>query len=300
MNGNPLVSIGVPVRNGGDLLVEALELLVNQTYKNIEIVISDNNSSDATAAICSRFKEKDIRIRYFRQNNVLTALDNFRFVFEQSTGDYFMWAAHDDRRSLNYIEVLLAKILTDEKASLVFSDVTKFSDFSTWKESLPIEYDFACDYSEDFCAKISNTCKRGGCLHVYGLLSRRILSDYNWIEIDYGPDRPLLFYLSCRGSVVRAEGACFYWYRPIVKKTNSQRAIASCFKGLKPFHKTRLSWACAKAGCYAERLEGRNRNQMLTYFLFQSIYIKKSFLLNGLRKIFQNIKTINSCTLEEK
>lgn len=289
MHTEPLVSIGVPVRNGGSLLEEALELLVHQTYRNIEIVISDNHSSDATEAICARFQKEDARIRYYRQDQDLTALDNFRFVFEQSTGDYFMWAAHDDRRSLNYVEVLLRKMLTEDRAGVVFSDVTKFSDFETWKESAPIDYDFACDYSTDFRVKIKNTCKHGGCLHVYGLIRRAILLDYNWIDIEIGPDRPLLFYLSCRGSFVRADGACFYWHRPLKKKTSIQRAKDGFLKDLNSFPKLRLSWACARAGCYAEQLEGRRRNRILTFILFQSVYIKRMRILNAANRLVKRL-----------
>src|SRR5690606_13748412 len=92
---NPLVSIGVPVRNGGAYLADALQILVDQTYKNIEIIISDNNSSDDTSSIIERFAKLDKRIVVYTQSRTLTASENFRFVFERSHGEYFMWAACD-------------------------------------------------------------------------------------------------------------------------------------------------------------------------------------------------------------
>ena len=81
-----LISIGVPVRNGGRFLEEALDLLVKQTYKNIEIIISDNNSDDTTAEIITRYKEKDPRIKAFTQTKTLTSSENFLFVLKKATG----------------------------------------------------------------------------------------------------------------------------------------------------------------------------------------------------------------------
>src|SRR4051812_42964408 len=95
------VSVGVPVRNGGAFIEAALSSVVAQTHAELDIVISDNASSDNTAAICQRFAEADSRIRYFRQSVPLTANANFRFVLDQCQSDWFMWASHDDLRALN-------------------------------------------------------------------------------------------------------------------------------------------------------------------------------------------------------
>ena len=67
MTGNaPLVTIGVPVRNGEDFLAEALDSALAQEYPNLEILISDNASVDATPDICRRYAEADPRVRWWR------------------------------------------------------------------------------------------------------------------------------------------------------------------------------------------------------------------------------------------
>lgn len=286
----PLVSIGIPVRNGGVLLSTALEQLVSQTHTNLEIIISDNNSSDETAEICTRYKNSDSRIKYFRHLEELTALENFRFVVEKANADYFMWAAHDDRHTLNYVEVLLREMLKNNKASLVFSDVTIFNDFSQWEKPAPINYDFISDIDESLCRKIiTRSYIRSGYLHVYGLIRRQFLIEYNWINIDIGPDRPMLFYLSCRGVFSKAEGACFYCYKPERKKTKEFRK-KTYFRGeTRLFPYTRLSWACARAGNHAEKLEGRNRSTFLMFFLFYGNEVKKKLrvCIGKMRRIFK-------------
>jgi len=284
-NLNPLVSIGIPVRNGGRLLDEALKQIVSQTYKNIEIIISDNNSSDETAEICAKYQKADDRIKYFHQTTDLSALENFRFVVEKATADYFMWAAHDDRHAINHIEILVNKIKQEDGASIVFPDVAIFNCYDNWAETLPIKYDVSCRRKDGYWKKIINKSYiRSGYLHIYGLIRRQLLLEYNWIDIDIAGDRALLFYLSCRGDFIKVNGTCFYCYKPEIKKTANERAKIVSYKKLKLFPYTRLSWACAKAGCYAEKLEGRYRNFLLTFILFEQNEIRKKLRL-GLGKI---------------
>jgi glycosyltransferase involved in cell wall biosynthesis len=107
---NPLVSIGLPVYNGERFLIEALESLRVQDYAPLEIVISDNGSTDATPALCRRYASLDGRIRYHRLETNHGAAFNFRRVVELSRGPFFMWASDDDRWSPNYVSVLAARL----------------------------------------------------------------------------------------------------------------------------------------------------------------------------------------------
>jgi glycosyltransferase involved in cell wall biosynthesis len=107
MTGTPIITIGLPVYNGARHLEEALNALLNQTFSDFEIVISDNCSSDSTEDICRAFASRDSRIRYTRQVRNIGAHANFLFVLEQARTDFFMWAAHDDLFEANWIDRLL-------------------------------------------------------------------------------------------------------------------------------------------------------------------------------------------------
>ena len=101
----PLVSVGMPVYNRPEGLVNALECIVNQTYKNLEIIISDNAStSDEIENIVKRYMEHDKRIFYTKQKENLGADRNFQYVINKASGKYFLMAADDDVRSLDFIE----------------------------------------------------------------------------------------------------------------------------------------------------------------------------------------------------
>ena len=137
----PLVSIGVPVFNGEKTLVAALESLTKQSFNNIEIIISDNASTDSTQTICEKFAEKDSRVNYIRQEKNIGSAKNFEFVFKKSYGKYFMWAAADDIRSDNFINenINFLEKNTDYSASTSPNCFEKKSSMSTKKIIFSLE-----------------------------------------------------------------------------------------------------------------------------------------------------------------
>jgi glycosyltransferase involved in cell wall biosynthesis len=108
MGNEPLVTIGVPVRNGEDMLAEALDSALAQEYPNLEILISDNASVDATPEICRRYAEADPRIRWWRNDQNIGFGLNFALTAERARGEYFTWLAHDDLLSPGYLSVVIA------------------------------------------------------------------------------------------------------------------------------------------------------------------------------------------------
>jgi glycosyltransferase involved in cell wall biosynthesis len=91
------VTVGMPVYNGGAGFERALRAVREQTLRDIEIVISDNGSTDATPEVISRAAEEDPRITVLRQDPPVGVWDNFRAVLAAARTPYFMWAAADDR-----------------------------------------------------------------------------------------------------------------------------------------------------------------------------------------------------------
>ena len=104
----PRVAIGMPVFNGGATLAPAIDSLVHQTFRDFTLIISDNASTDCTQSVCERFANVDPRIEYIRQRNNIGAEANFDFVLQHSNADYFMWAAADDSRSPDFLELCVA------------------------------------------------------------------------------------------------------------------------------------------------------------------------------------------------
>ncbi len=92
----PRLSIGLPVYNGERFLAEALDSLLGQTYRDFELIVSDNASTDGTADICLRYAEQDSRIRYVRQSRNIGLMANHDFVVQEARGELFKCTAYDD------------------------------------------------------------------------------------------------------------------------------------------------------------------------------------------------------------
>lgn len=93
---SPSLSIGLPVYNGGDHIGRAIQAVTSQTVEELELVISDNASTDDTQEICEELAANDERIRYSRNDENEGAAANFNKVFLRSQGSYFKWLGHDD------------------------------------------------------------------------------------------------------------------------------------------------------------------------------------------------------------
>lgn len=109
----PLVSVGLPVFNEEKFLAETLDSLLSQSFNNLEIIISDNVSTDRTAGICLTYAAKDSRIRYYRQEKHLGASHNYNYTFGKARGEYFMWASGHDLWEKDFLSSCL-KILENE------------------------------------------------------------------------------------------------------------------------------------------------------------------------------------------
>lgn len=110
----PVVSIGMPVYNSAALISRALDSMLNQSFADFELIISDNASTDRTAEICKAYAAKDSRIRYVRQPTNIGAIKNFEFVLNEAVGEFFMWVADDDLRSEGFLEANLEVMRHDE------------------------------------------------------------------------------------------------------------------------------------------------------------------------------------------
>ncbi len=134
----PLVTIGLPSYNRPEGLRRALENAINQTYQNLEIIVSDNYSDDMMniIAIVESYMENDKRIKFFLQQKNEGALFNFRFLLEKATGEYFMWLADDDERHETCVEKSL-QIIGNEGGAFGTYDVKNRYYNTTYVHKVP-------------------------------------------------------------------------------------------------------------------------------------------------------------------
>jgi glycosyltransferase involved in cell wall biosynthesis len=255
-----LVSVGVPVRNGAASLRTALESIRRQTHTELEVLISDNASTDDTAQICAEYASRDTRFRVLRHAAPVSALANLRSVFEATRGPYFLWAAHDDWRAETYVEVLLAGLERHSQASVAFSDVILFEDLDSAQNLCPLAFHFETE-GLAFLERLRKTTQTAP-FHIYGLIRRAALQGYPWYETEYAPDWPIMLWLAARGDFVRVPGTQFLYYRPPVSKTEPEKAAANAYRRLGRLARERMAWMCADAVLRSGVPEARGRSRL--------------------------------------
>ena len=124
----PRVSIGMPVRNGERHMRAGLDCLLGQTLGDLELIISDNASTDGTEAICREYAERDSRVRYHRNPENIGLQGNFAKVLELATAPYFMWGCPDDQWDPCYVEKMAAVLDTRETVVLAGSNAGAIDD----------------------------------------------------------------------------------------------------------------------------------------------------------------------------
>lgn len=146
-----LVSIIVPVYNVNDYLRECLQSIVSQTYKNIEIILIDDGSTDGSGSICDEFAQKDSRIKVIHKINegVSTARN---LGIQLSTGKFVLFVDSDDWIEENYVSELLGEY-NKVDYDLVICNYNKI--YSQDKQTRPIVLrteinNFTGDFSKDF------------------------------------------------------------------------------------------------------------------------------------------------------
>lgn len=193
----PLVSLGMPVYNGERYLREAIDSALAQTLPDIEVVVSDNASTDGTERICREIAAQDPRVRYFRNASNVGAHPNFNLAFERSRGRYFKWLAHDDRLHPDYLNQCVAVLDADASVVLCQTDLVCIDESGQEVGVVPwrLEAAGSPDPVRRFAAVLM---KRHNCYDFMGVVRRDVLAQTP-LKSFHGGDRTLLAHVATLG-----------------------------------------------------------------------------------------------------
>lgn len=116
----PHVSVGMPVYNGERYIGQAIDSILSQTFTDVELIVSDNASTDGTERICRGYAAADSRVRYYRGDRNRGAAWNHSRVVELARGEYFKWQCHDDYCDSTFLEKCLAVLHRDPDVVLCY------------------------------------------------------------------------------------------------------------------------------------------------------------------------------------
>lgn len=169
MNPAPLVSVGLFVYNGERFIEEALQSILNQTFTDFELIISDNASTDRTGEIAQAYAQCDSRIRYYRAEKNMGAGWNARRVYELATGKYFKWAAVDDLLAPDMLRQCVEILEDDANCVVAYARTKEVDEKGAFIKNYitPIRTDY-----DDPVARFREMLMTGGhmCYQIYGVM----------------------------------------------------------------------------------------------------------------------------------
>lgn len=116
------IDILLATYNGKEYLEEQIESILNQTFEDFKLIISDDNSTDGTKDILKKYEKKDKRIKVYYQKKNLGYNNNFEFLCEKSTSKYIMISDQDDVWLESKIEKMY-NIIEEKKYIMLYCDM---------------------------------------------------------------------------------------------------------------------------------------------------------------------------------
>jgi glycosyltransferase involved in cell wall biosynthesis len=203
-----LLSIGLPVFNGERYLRFTIDSILNQSFRDYELIISDNASTDNTMLICQEYAARDPRIKYFRNTENIGAAQNFNLAFSFAKGKYFKWAAADDVLSPDFLEKCIDVLENDPSIILCYSKVDRINSSG--------EVDGTYDYPMRVSDSLPNIRFRDliltnhFCIAIFGVIRRQSLIQTPLIGKYVGSDRVLLAELGLKGRLFEVPEYLFH------------------------------------------------------------------------------------------
>ncbi|MBR3280624.1 MAG: glycosyltransferase family 2 protein [Clostridia bacterium] len=207
MNSNSLVSIIVPAFNSQNTIKKCIESIINQNYKNIEIIIVNDGSKDNTKIICEKIVKNKDNVKLINIDNKGVA--NARNIgIANSSGEYIMFVDSDDHILPNYIEIMVNNLKDN---SIVVCGINYISNFNIIK-LLDIKSYNGCEYLKKVEYLLENNFFNSLCNKIY---FKKIIDDNNIrFNLKYQNGEDLLFnieYFKYINNVIFTND-CYYNY----------------------------------------------------------------------------------------
>lgn len=203
----PLVSVGIPVFMAESFVDSVIDQVVHQSYRQLEILISDNASEDATWERIQARASSDTRIRAYRQPRNLGSIANFNFLLAQAAGELFIWLAHDDRWSPNLIEECV-RLLVDQPSAACCAATTHVTSAATGRV-LHVNHYRGLEAGVGPWRRGIYAARLYPATAVYGLHRTRVLRDSGGMKAEPGGDLAFVPSLMTRGGLIEATDARF-------------------------------------------------------------------------------------------
>lgn len=224
----PIVSIGMPAYNSARTLHASIDCLLNQTYRDFELIVSDNGSTDETWSIIQEYAKRDSRVIGIRQPHNIGANGNYTAVFLAAKGRYFKWASSNDWCAPGFLACCVEYLEANPDVALATPRTRLFV------ETLADARDYQDDISLDSANRVERFIQLSKTLALNnmmnGVVRKEVLSRTPLIEHYPGADVVLVGHIALLGKAVLLPEYLFY------RRMDSETATALMSKEARERH----------------------------------------------------------------
>lgn len=287
-----LISIIVPVYNVEKYINKCIDSLVNQTYKNIEIILVDDGSTDNSGKICDEYSQKDNRIKVIHQKNAGVSAAR-KIGYQKSIGGVIGFVDSDDYVDVNMYEAML-KTMYEIHADIVFCDYNSIINEKSnkkyfLKDSKILTKNDGLKYlaNDEIKSFMCNKLYKRECIKETDFYNGNVLEDYlcmtdifNRSDLIYYLHSAFYNYVRRDNSLMNKNSMFKYWsacrYRLEWYEKNYDQYVDLCLNRL-----VRTSLTCFENKC----LENNEKNIIKEYFSNKFKYVIFNRYLNLHKKI---------------
>ncbi|MDZ4722478.1 MAG: glycosyltransferase family 2 protein [candidate division Zixibacteria bacterium] len=234
----PVVSIALPVFNGVPFIGEAIESILSQSFKDFELIITDNASTDGTDAVCLAYAEKDSRVRYSRNEQNIGSVNNYICAFEKVRGKYFKFATANDVCAPELLERCIEVLESQPDVVLVYGR-TKLMDeqgiiFQEYDDRLDLRDSSSSERFIKFMLNVRLANALAGLIRIDQLRQTRFLGNH------IASDITLMGELALRGKYFELPE--FLFFRRVGKQSSTlNKSLEELKKFYDPLSKKRIA-----------------------------------------------------------
>ncbi len=205
---NPTVSIGMPAYNSASTLRAAIDCLLNQSFRDFELIVSDNASTDETWSIIQEYADRDSRVVGLRQPHNIGANGNYTAVFCASTGRYFKWASSNDWCAPGFLASCVEHLEANPDVAMVGPRTRLFFETPTDARDYPSDISLEDTNPVERFIRLSQTLALNNVMN--GLVRKEILDSTRLIEHYPGADIVLVGHIALLGKIGLLPDYLFY------------------------------------------------------------------------------------------
>lgn len=285
----PKVSIGLPVFNSEKYLSKTIKSILNQSYGNIELIISDNASTDSTPMICADFKKKDNRVKYYRNHRNFGVVENQNKVASLATSKYFKWTSSSDFIGHEFIQNCVKVLEADHEVILCSTSTIFIDENDNIIRKVKEDYNLTDDEPYERYLKLFNASRLNNMYN--GVLRNEILKKVHPEKKYLGADNVLMFELVLYGKFIQLPDHLFY--RRMTTGTSgfslSEEDLVNFLDPLlqKPLLFQKIKFLLGELNAFSSvNVDSKTKKRLFVHLLRQ-IYWSKSTIV---REMLQGIK----------